>query len=279
MWENQTAQQNLQLMPPGSELKQALTPPHTPKEKQQPNHILRAQLAVCLLLVALALLARVLWPQAYLRWGEAFSAALQSGVELNGQEQLLKFTGQVVNGARSRVKQVMARLEQWQAQPPASSQWTGAGGLQPARWPFVPQGSSLKRYQPPFALAQPLVGCSVTSGYGWRRHPQTQKSDFHTGIDLAAAEGTQIRPAAGGVVLKSAYSVSYGNNVLVLHTDGVTTRYCHMQYVFVRQGETVSQQTVLGTVGQTGVATGPHLHFELLYNDVRYDPAAALGLA
>lgn len=58
----------------------------------------------------------------------------------------------------------------------------------------------------------------------------------------------------------------------------MTTRYCHMQYVFVRQGETVDESTVLGTVGQTGMVTGPHLHFELLCDGVRYDPDKALGL-
>ena len=67
--------------------------------------------------------------------------------------------------------------------------------------------------------------------------------------------------------------------MVILHSDGVTTRYCHMQYVFVRQGETVDENTILGTVGQTGMVTGPHLHFELLHNDVRYDPAQALGLS
>lgn len=92
------------------------------------------------------------------------------------------------------------------------------------------------------------------------------------------AQGTPIHPAAEGIVLKTGLDPSYGNNVLVLHTDGVATRYCHMQYVFVRQGEPVQLDTVLGTVGQTGVATGPHLHFELLHDDIRYDPAKALGL-
>ena len=208
---------------------------------------------------------------------------MESGVELNGQEQLIKFTSEVVGHLQSGVLEVMAQLEQTPGSSQAESnpvpELTGAGGQLAAFWPFVPEGNSTRSYRPPFALKLPLEEFCVTSDYGWRKHPVTGKSDFHTGVDLAAVEGTLIRPAAGGVVQKSEYSASYGNNVVILHSDGVTTRYCHMQYVFVRQGETVDESTILGTVGQTGMVTGPHLHFELLCNGVRYDPDKALGLS
>ena len=81
-----------------------------------------------------------------------------------------------------------------------------------------------------------------------------------------------------GIVQKSSYNPSYGNYVLIVHENGVATRYCHMQYVFVRQGERVGTEDVLGTVGQTGAATGPHLHFEIMHNDIRYDPTKALEM-
>ena len=142
----------------------------------------------------------------------------------------------------------------------------------------MPTGYSLKSYVPEQAIAQPLSWYNVTSEYGWRKHPITRKSDFHSGIDLATAEGVPISPALEGIVLQSGYSASYGNYVKLLHGGGVMTLYCHMQYVFVRAGELVAPGSVLGTVGSTGAATGPHLHFELLYEDVRYDPAEALGL-
>ena len=277
MWQAEQDDRNMPIFPPAEELKTALTPPHTPKEKQRPNHILRVQLVLCALLVAAALGLRQGAPDAFLRWGQAFRAALEGGVELGGREELVKFTEQAAATLRGGVEEVLAQLEP--AADAAKSELTGAGGGQAALWPFVPEGNSTKSYQPPFALALPVSGFSVTSDYGWRRHPITGKSDFHTGVDLAAAEGTPIRPAAEGLVLKSEYSASYGNNLVLLHTDGVTTRYCHMQYVFVRAGERVGPDTVLGTVGQTGDATGPHLHFELLFEGVRYDPADALGLS
>lgn len=278
MWEKAQQTQYPAILPQAEEIKAALTPPITPREKQRPNHILRTQLFLCLLAAAAVLAMSRVAPEAYQRCGEAYRAAMESGVELNGQEQLLKFTSEAVSRIQAEVLEVMAQLEEpEQAQEVA--ELTGAGGQLTAFWPFVPEGNSKKSYQPPFALALPVSGFSVTSEYGWRKHPVTGKSDFHTGVDLAVPEGTPVRPAAPGVVQKSEYSASYGNNVVILHSDGVTTRYCHMQYVFVRQGETVDGDTVLGTAGQTGMVTGPHLHFELLYNDVRYDPGEALGLA
>lgn len=277
MWHVEQQDRPVPILPEAEELKAALTPPVTSPEKRQPNYILRVQLLLCALLAAGALALRQGAPEAFLRWGQTFRDAMAGGVELGGQEELLKFTGEAVDALRGGVEEALASLE-----PPAEqadSGLTGAGGGQAALWPFVPEGNSTKSYQPPFALALPVSGFSLTSDYGWRKHPITGKSDFHTGVDLAAAEGAAIRPAAGGVVLKSEYSTSYGNNVVILHESGVTTRYCHMQYVFVRVGEPVGPDTVLGTVGQTGDATGPHLHFELLYEGMRYDPADALGLS
>lgn len=278
MWEKTRETQYPPILPGAEEMKAALTPPITPKEKQRPNYILRMQVLLCLLAAAVLLVLSRAAPEVYRQCSEAFYAALESGVELNGQEQLLKFTSEAVSRLQGEVMEVVARLES-SPEEAAGSELTGAGGQLAAFWPFVPQGNSTRPYQPPFAVKLPLESFYVTSDYGWRKHPLTGKSDFHTGVDMAAVEGTPIRPAAGGVVQKSEYSASYGNNVVILHSDGVTTRYCHMQYVFVRQGETVDENSVLGTVGQTGMVTGPHLHFELLYNDVRHDPAGALGLS
>lgn len=283
MWEKSQEIQYSPILPQAEEMKAALTPPLTPREKQRPNYILRVQIFLCLLAAAAVLVMSRAAPEAYRQCGEAFRAAMESGVELNGQEQLIKFTSEVVGHLQSGVLEVMAQLEQTPGSSQAESspvpELTGAGGQLAAFWPFVPEGNSTRSYRPPFALKLPLEEFCVTSDYGWRKHPVTGKSDFHTGVDLAAVEGTLIHPAAGGVVQKSEYSASYGNNVVILHSDGVTTRYCHMQYVFVRQGETVDESTILGTVGQTGMATGPHLHFELLCDGVRYDPDKALGLS
>ena len=162
----------------------------------------------------------------------------------------------------------------------------GAGlALRACAGPAAPAGCSLKRLVPREDAAFPLgtSGWSVSSGYGWRTDPFAENSaadaeDFHRGVDLACAEGTPVLAAMDGVVLAAERSASYGNYIRLCHADGVETLYAHLQYLFARPGEVVRAGQVMGTAGQTGRATGPHLHFELLYRATRYDPSDLLGL-
>jgi murein DD-endopeptidase MepM/ murein hydrolase activator NlpD len=145
----------------------------------------------------------------------------------------------------------------------------------------APTGTSLDSLRPAQSLTFPLGNAvwQCSSGYGWRLHPLTQTQRFHRGVDLACAEGTPVLAALGGTVAAARTGESYGRYLLVRSADGVETLYAHLQYLFVRAGEAVEAGQLLGTAGQTGDATGPHLHFELLQNGTRYDPSAALGLA
>ena len=144
----------------------------------------------------------------------------------------------------------------------------------------APEGCSLYCPEPAGQCVFPLGTSSwrLSSGYGWRQDPLDEKRDFHTGADLACAEGTPVLAAMDGIVLAARRSASYGNCIRLAHKDGVETLYAHMQYLYVRHGQLVEAGQTLGTAGQTGRATGPHLHFELLYRAVRCDPSALLGL-
>lgn len=144
----------------------------------------------------------------------------------------------------------------------------------------APEGCSLHRPEPAGQCVFPLGTSSwrLSSGYGWRQDPLDEKRNFHTGADLACAEGTPVLAAMDGIVLAARRSASYGNCIRLAHKDGVETLYAHMQYLYVRPGQLVEAGQTLGTAGQTGRATGPHLHFELLYRAVRCDPSALLGL-
>ncbi len=116
----------------------------------------------------------------------------------------------------------------------------------------------------------------VSDPYGRRTDPFTGKQAFHEGIDLACAEGTTVQAVQSGVVTVASSSASYGNYLRLLHPDGRETRYAHLQYLYVRPGEVVQAGQMLGTVGQTGRATGPHLHLELREQGEAKDPAAWL---
>lgn len=112
----------------------------------------------------------------------------------------------------------------------------------------------------------------VTSPFGWRTHPITGESQFHTGIDIAAETGTQI-PAlwSGEVVLAGEYQ-GYGLTVVLHHGGGKYTLYGHASAIMVKTGQTVEQGTIIGLVGSTGVSTGPHLHLSYVVGGQYRDP-------
>ena len=131
-----------------------------------------------------------------------------------------------------------------------------------------------------FAFCFPLETAAwrVSDPYGWRKDPFTGEKAFHRGVDLACEEGTPVLAALDGVVTAARRGAAYGNYVRLTHGDGQETLYAHMQYLYVRAGEVVAAGQRLGTAGQTGRATGAHLHFEFLTGGIRYDPSAALSL-
>ena len=119
----------------------------------------------------------------------------------------------------------------------------------------------------------PLSGYNTLSSlFGSRIHPITGKANNHTGIDIPAPRGTAIKAAKSGVVTKSTYNNSYGNYVVVSHSDGTSTLYAHMSRRSVSEGQKVTQGAKLGEVGTTGSSTGNHLHFEVRVNGSRTDP-------
>ncbi|MBT9685228.1 peptidoglycan DD-metalloendopeptidase family protein [Pseudoflavonifractor sp. MCC625] len=119
----------------------------------------------------------------------------------------------------------------------------------------------------------PLPGYyKLTSAFGYRIHPITNRPQSHTGIDIPAPGGTAIKACKGGQVVTSAYHSSYGNYVVIDHGNGNSTLYAHMSSRAVSEGQMVSQGQVIGYVGTTGSSTGNHLHLEIRVNYTRTDP-------
>ncbi len=114
---------------------------------------------------------------------------------------------------------------------------------------------------------------TLTSGFGWRTHPVYGTRRYHNGTDIGGAGigGTAIGAAKTGVVTTSQYSSSYGNYVVLSHSDGYQTLYAHMSSRAVSVGDVVTQGQTLGYVGSTGVSTGNHLHYEVWHNGSRTD--------
>lgn len=124
-------------------------------------------------------------------------------------------------------------------------------------------------------LATPVEFRYISSGFSRARmHPILGIMRRHEGLDYAAATGTPVRSAADGTVLRAGYGGGYGNLVELRHRDGVTTRYGHLSRIAVglRPGMHVTQGQVIGRVGSTGLASGPHLHYEFRVGGVARDP-------
>lgn len=144
----------------------------------------------------------------------------------------------------------------------------------------APAGCTLVEGRPQAESCFPLKTAAwrVSDAYGWRTHPISGGEEFHKGVDLACAEGTPVLAAMDGVVISAKRSQSYGNCLRIAHSGGWETLYAHLQYLYVRTGEVVRAGQCVGTAGQTGRATGAHLHFELKARGVNCSPAALLGL-
>jgi len=116
----------------------------------------------------------------------------------------------------------------------------------------------------------------ITAGFGQRMDPFTGEDAFHAGVDIAASAGTPVRATADGILFHAGPDRGYGNEVLTDHGFGLATKYGHLDRVYVRVGQQVTRGQVIGTVGMTGRATGPHVHYEVLFHDARVNPAKYL---
>jgi murein DD-endopeptidase MepM/ murein hydrolase activator NlpD len=122
-------------------------------------------------------------------------------------------------------------------------------------------------------LASPMEFSRVTSGFAMRFHPMLHRWKAHLGTDYAAAIGTPVRTVGEGVVAFAGEQNGFGKVVTVKHNATDETLYAHLSRIDVRQGQHVRQGQLIGAVGMTGWATGPHLHFEFRVNGVHRDPS------
>lgn len=146
--------------------------------------------------------------------------------------------------------------------------------IKPGQRLFIPQKSIGKAFNTEKGYIWPVYGV-ISSPYGWRVHPVNKQMSFHSGLDIAAPEGTPVFSSTSGVVTFAAEKSGYGLMVEVKSNNNVI-RYGHLSKITVYVGQKVERGTLLGRVGSTGVSTGPHLHFEVLVNNDTVNPLALL---
>lgn len=139
---------------------------------------------------------------------------------------------------------------------------------------FAQQSDSVAFERP---LEWPVTGI-ITGVYGVRTFLNGQPRQPHLGVDIAAPAGTPVKAADAGIVSLAAQSLFFtGGTVIIDHGYGLSTLYVHLQNIAVHVGDRVTRGEIIGEVGETGRATGPNLHWGLVWNGVRLDPALAVG--
>ncbi|MEO8753195.1 MAG: M23 family metallopeptidase [Casimicrobiaceae bacterium] len=149
--------------------------------------------------------------------------------------------------------------------------------LEPSPVPRAPRLRLVPRPVPSVSstLTWPTAG-TVSSRFGPRLHPVLHVVRPHDGLDIRAAVGTPVWAADRGTVVFAGWRGGYGRMVIIDHGGGLQTRYAHMSSIDVSVGAEVAARQTIGAVGQTGMATGPHLHFETRRNGQAVDPVSVV---
>lgn len=124
----------------------------------------------------------------------------------------------------------------------------------------------------------PVKEGSVTSQWGSRINPLSGKNEVHKGIDIGVPLNTQVMAVKTGEVTKAGYSESYGNYIGYRTYDGYNVFYAHLSRTAAKAGDIVEQGQIIAYSGNTGSSTGPHLHYEIEYNDQSINPIEYVSL-
>lgn len=239
------------------------------------------QLTVCGVLFSLLVVLKLILPQEMERLQVFFREKMESSIDV---QAVFSSIGEAIGGEQSvgdTVEEVYAAVfnpvgeavevmedeadipaVEEEETPPAPHVYTAEN---------IPEDAALEQEVLGFAYCAPVMG-TVSSPFGYREHPVEGVEKFHYGLDIAAAEGTEICAFADGTVQVCGESSSLGKYLILAHENDYTTLYAHCSSLSVTSGETVAKGQKIAEVGRTGTATGDHLHFELRCGDTYIDP-------
>lgn len=149
----------------------------------------------------------------------------------------------------------------------------GQGGESGLTGNILPSNATLAPVIYTGSITYPLEKGTETSSYGFRKNPLTSSKEFHNALDIAAPEGTPIRAAADGVVIRSDVDSSLGSFIKIDHGNGFVTVYGHCSRLIAKEGMHIREGDIIAKVGSTGNSTGPHVHFGASLNGVYFDPS------
>jgi len=202
------------------------------------------------------------------------------------QSRVLDTLSAATEAETDRLTEALAPLG-IEASGPASDEPRGGPFIPAAGLHFVERAAilqrmlgdveALRRNAETMPLRAPLRHARISSRFGNRMDPFLRRPGFHAGLDLAAAEGSEVRSTAPGTVVSAGWEAGYGKMVEIRHADGLSTRYGHLSAILVSTGAHIPAGTPVGSVGTTGRSTGPHLHYETRRGGKAVNPAPFLA--
>ncbi|MBE6450863.1 MAG: hypothetical protein E7016_02735 [Alphaproteobacteria bacterium] len=206
---------------------------------------------------------------------------------LNQIEKISSKEMEKIKEALSEINKSMKQQNKY-FNPLANSKKDSTGGKFEADIPAVENEELSKKMQEVFSLindvayykevmksvpvGKPVWSYWLSSPFGKRSDPFNKKSAAHKGVDLASNKGNKIKTMAKGKVVRAEWNGGYGNYIEIDHGNGFKTKYAHLNKSYVEKGQYVQQGEPIGEVGSTGRSTGPHLHYEVLFNGTPVDP-------
>lgn len=250
----------------------------SPMSRREQKMLLRLLAAAAVLLLAVGV--KLTAPRTLLRWQERFAQAVNAEMDV---QEVFSAVGEAVSGEGEDGWQEVYKAVFFPSEATAES--TSVSGVEElpetspateetaetAETETTPQTVCMTQQVLGFDFVSPLDAVT-TSGFGLRESPVSGDEEFHYGLDLAAEEGTEIRCFADGRVKAVGDSSSLGNYLIVDHTDGYSTLYAHCSRVIASAGKAVAMGETIAEVGQSGNATGPHLHFVLYRGSTYLNP-------
>lgn len=264
------------------------------KPKNKTDYLIRLMLLQCLicgLIISGVFIASKISPSAYERIKEDYARIMKNDMSAG------EFADDIKNAANYFVSQADA-LPASSAEVKLTEEYTvesfevigdetgetvavgeivldGSGG-EDMQGKEAAKGTSFAPYHVSVEPVVPVKNARITSRFGYRTNPVSGNYGFHTGLDLAAAEGTPVAAAFYGRVIETGNSDVWGKYVLMEHSEKFCTYYCHLSEIYVEEGAVIRQGETIGLVGSTGWSTGPHLHFEVRIDGIRVNPETLL---
>jgi len=250
-----------------------------------------AQIIVCILILLSARIIKMVNEETFTHLKQEYTTLVGSGVGAGFSDyfsELAGITADFFSAVENIINDLMGREASPNPVPDshgrlrAEEPAMGGGARSPLNFIAgefdmlpAPQGSTLAPFLLNARLMPPVSGI-ISSPFAYRAHPVSGNLDFHNGVDIAAPYGQDILAALPGYVERTGEDNIYGKYVILRHAHNLKTFYAHCSRILVREGMRINQGERIAKVGDTGLATGPHLHFSVIVEGLYADPLHGL---